>query len=149
MERDPTAVRIRAYSSEDETALRAIHAGQNLGYEWPDLSTPLMLVKLVVVDGHGELIAALFGRVTVELVAMVDKTLTEKKKTECWRLGLKEAENQLRALGLDELQAMISPNMNGLGKVLTRKYGFVRDDSICFHKQFGVKRNGEKAKKAS
>lgn len=136
------AIRIRPYSSEDETALRAIHAGQNLGYDWPDPSNPLMLVKLVVVDGHGNLRAALFGRVTVELVAMVDKTLTEKKKTECWRLGLKEAEDQVRALGIDELQAMIAPNMNGLGKLLTGKYGFVRDDSICFHKNFGVSGDG-------
>ena len=95
-----------------------------------------MLVKLVVVNGRGKLIAALFGRVTVELVAMVDKTLTEKKKTECWQLGLKEAESQLQALGLDELQAMVGPNMNGLGKVLVRKYGFREDTSRCFHRQF-------------
>ena len=129
-------MRIRPYSSEDETALRAIHARQNLGYEWPDLSTPLMLVKLVAVDERGKPRAVLFARLTAELVAVVDPTLPGKKKTESWQLGLQEAENQLRALGLDELQAMVGPNMNGLGKVLVRKYGFREDTSRCFHRQF-------------
>ncbi|KKK73210.1 hypothetical protein LCGC14_2896130, partial [marine sediment metagenome] len=106
-------IRIRAYSSEDETVLRAIHASQNLGYEWPDPSSPLMLVKLVVVDERGKPRALLFARLTAELIAVVDPTLPGKKKTESWRLGLEEAENQLRALGLDELQAMVGPEMNG------------------------------------
>jgi len=135
-------LRIRPYSSEDETALRAIHAGQNLGYEWPDLSTPLMLVKLVAVDERGKPRAVLFARLTAELVAVVDPTLPGKKKTECWQLGLKETENQLRALGLDELQAMLEPSMNGLGKVLVRKYGFIEDKFRCFHKHFKVNGNG-------
>ncbi len=108
-----------------------------------------MLVKLVAVDERGKPRAVLFARLTAELVAVVDPTLPGKKKTECWQLGLQEAENQLRALGLDELQAMLEPSMNGLGKVLTRKHGFVRDDSICFHKQFGVNENGEKAAQES
>ena len=130
-------MRIRPYSSEDETALRAIHAGQNLGYDWPDPSSPLMLVKLVAVDERGKPRALLFARLTAELVAVVDPTLPGKKKTESWRLGLKETENQLRVLGLNQLLALLDPNMNGLGKVLTKKHGFVRDDSIFFHKQLG------------
>ena len=132
-----TALRIRPYSSEDETALRAIHAKQNLGYDWPDPSSPMMLVKLVAVDERGNPRALLFARLTAELVAVVDPTMPGKKKTESWQLGLKETENQLRALGLDQLLALLDPNMNGLGKVLTKKHGFVRDDSIFFHKQLG------------
>jgi len=103
-----------------------------------------MLVKLVAVDERGKPRAVLFARLSAELVAVIDPALPGKKKTECWQLGLQEAENQLRALGLDELQAMVGPNMNGLGKVLVRKYGFVRDDSICYHRQFGVNGNGKK-----
>lgn len=136
-------MRLRPYCSEDEATLRAIHAGQNLGYDWPDLSTPLMLVKLVAVDERGKPRAVLFGRLTVELTAVIDSALPGKKKTECWQLGLKEAEDQLRALGLDELQAMVEPNMNGLGKVLTRRYGFIEDKSRCFHKQFGGNGDGK------
>ena len=143
MERGPTDLRIRPFSSEDETALRAIHAGQNLGYEWPDLSTPLMLVKLVAVDERGKPRAVLFARLTAELVAVVDPSLPGKKKTECWRLALQEAERQLQAVGMDELQVMVGAELNGLGKVLVRKYGFTEDTSRCFHRQFGVNDNGK------
>lgn len=108
-----------------------------------------MLVKLVAVDERGRPRALLFARLTAELVAVVDPTLPGKKKAEAWELGLQEAENQLRALGLDELQAMVGPEMNGLGKVLTRKHGFVRDDSICFHKNFGVNGDGKETTQES
>lgn len=43
-------MQVRAYQSEDLAALRAIHAAQGFDYAFPDLSNPLFVTKLVLVD---------------------------------------------------------------------------------------------------
>ena len=43
-------MRVRSYRGEDLEALRAIHAAQGFGYEFPELENPLFLTKLVLVD---------------------------------------------------------------------------------------------------
>jgi hypothetical protein len=45
---------VRAYKESDLEELRAIHAAQGFGYEFPELSNPLFLTKLVLVEDGEE-----------------------------------------------------------------------------------------------
>jgi len=43
-------MRVRSYRQNDLAELQAIHAAQGFGYEFPELSNPLFLTKLVLVE---------------------------------------------------------------------------------------------------
>lgn len=47
-------MRVRAFQDSDLEELRRIHASQGFGYPFPDLSNPLFLTKVVLIDGEEE-----------------------------------------------------------------------------------------------
>lgn len=141
-------MRIRLYSPEDEVTLRGILSEQEMGWDWPDMNTPLMLVKLTAVDTKGNPRAAVFVRLTSEMFAIVDPSMTQDEKKEAFKLGLEEAERRLLLAGGDEIHAWIPPKMNGMGKVLCNGYGFEPDEWKSYFKQLGVN-NGQESSQAS
>jgi hypothetical protein len=66
-----SGVKIRNYVEEDEEELRRIHTAQQMPYEFPELSNPLFLTK-VVAERHGKIAAASFLRLTAEAYLLVD-----------------------------------------------------------------------------
>ena len=130
---EATTIRLREWTPEDDADLRAIHAAQGLGYEFPQLETPLFVVKLVAVDENGKVRGAVFARLTAEIFCIIDPTM--EKKQAAFREGMAATERLLFLKGLDDVHAFVPPKMNGMGKVL-ESYGFQRDWQ-CFCKQLG------------
>jgi hypothetical protein len=67
-----SSVKIRAFADEDKEELRRIHLAQQMPYEFPDLSNPLFLTK-VVAERNGKIAAASLLRLTAEAYLFVDR----------------------------------------------------------------------------
>src|SRR5215468_12717591 len=74
---------IRAYQERDLDQLKHIHAQQGFPYEFPDLSNPLFLTKVVLTDGDSDaenfaagceekVCGAAFLRLTAEAYLLLD-----------------------------------------------------------------------------
>lgn len=130
-------MRVRPYCAEDEADLKSIHASQDLGYEFPDLSEPLYFVKLVVVDSQGKLRAAGIARLTAEVFILSDPTLGAQEKKEALDVLLAEGESRMLEAGMSEYHSFLPPKMNGLERLLCTKYGFVPDEWPSVFRQIG------------
>jgi hypothetical protein len=123
---------IRAYEEKDLEALKAIHARQGFGYEFPDLGNPLFLTKLVLgreAGGKG-IVGASLLRLTAEAYLLLEPEAGTPRERWQWLLGLHEAtRREALARGLEDVHAWLPPAIAGkFGKRLTR-LGWVRDDA--------------------
>jgi hypothetical protein len=144
-------MKIRAYREGDVEALRRIHASQAFPYEFPDLSNPLFLTKLVLVneeqgsetvnedeDGSrlssrssGPVVAgAALLRVTAEAYLLLDPKMGTPRERWNWLQGLQEATRQdALERGLEDVHAWLPPAIaKKFGRRLSRM-GWVRDDA--------------------
>ena len=129
-------MRVRNYTPVDEKVLREIHAAQGLEYEFPDLSNPLYLVKVCGVDENGQVRAAGIARLTAEVFYLIDPKLDSADKRKILELGLLETAHRLEAQGLDEFHCFVPPQLNGMGQLLQREFGF-RPDWKCYFRETG------------
>lgn len=60
---------IREYTAADLAAVKRLHKG---GFEFPDLTHPLVLVKKVLVDDADKVRMAAFGRLHINAMLFVD-----------------------------------------------------------------------------
>ncbi len=129
-------MRVRNFAPGDEKVLREIHAAQGLDYEFPDLSNPLYLVKVCGVDENGQVRAAGIARVTAEVFYLIDPKLNSADKRKILELGLLETAHRLERQGLDEFHVFVPPQLNGMGTLLEREFGF-RPDWKCYFRETG------------
>jgi hypothetical protein len=131
---------VRAYTDADLDALRAMHAAQGFGYELPDLSDPLFLVRMVVEDDDGRLPRfhrgprmAAFLRLTAETYLLADPADGAPRQRWQWLLALHEATRQSAAAhGLADVQAFLPPRVaRAFGRRL-EKLGWRRDPWPCY-----------------
>jgi hypothetical protein len=134
-------MQVRAYQDSDLEELKRIHAAQRFDYPFPDLSNPLFLTKLTLLEdeaspdksdgssaGQGILGAALL-RLTAEAYLLLDPKLGTPR--ERWNGLLRlhaAAELDAARRGLEDVHAWLPPPLAAkFGKRLTR-LGWVRDD---------------------
>lgn len=68
---------MRPYRPEDLDAIKRIHADSKLNYRFPDLSSPLFIVKTVV-ERAGKPTTLLAGKIDVETYLMTSGTAAER-----------------------------------------------------------------------
>jgi len=141
---------VRAYRERDLEELRAIHAAQGFGYEFPELSNPLFLTKLVLVEEGEEksggevaaaeetwrdcaptrIVGAALLRLTAEAYLLLDPSNGSPRERWQWLLAMHEAtRREAWARGLEDVHAWLPPEIAAkFGKRLTR-LGWVRDDT--------------------
>src|SRR5437016_2962674 len=104
-------MRVRPYSDADLNALRAMHAAQGFGYEFPDLGNPLFLVREVVEDqGRPRMVALL--RLTAEAYLLADPADGTPRQRFAWLMALHEATRDAAAQrGLADVQAFVPPSV--------------------------------------
>lgn len=68
---------VRPYRPEDLDAVRKIHAESKIDYRFPDLSSPLFIVKTVV-ERAGKPTTLLAGKIDVETYLMTSGTAQER-----------------------------------------------------------------------
>ncbi len=140
-------MRIREYAPEDEAALRALHAAQDLGYEFPGLRDPLFITKLVLEDNvaqgpssslrtsvspaglESRIVAAALLRLTAEVYLLIDPHAGRPRRRWESILALHDAAaSDAWRKGLSDVHAWLPPRLaKRFGRRL-ESLGWVRDD---------------------
>jgi len=156
---------VRKYRESDLAQLRTIHAAQGFDYTLPDLSNPLFVTKLVLVDddvagkfnpaiqrerepflgaareGKCEVFGAALLRLTAEAYLLLDPHAGTPRERWNWLLALHAAtERDAWRRGLEDVHAWLPPPIaRKFGKRIER-LGWVRDDAWTpFCKKLGIR----------
>lgn len=140
-------MRIREYAPEDEAALRALHAVQNFGYEFPDLRDPLFVSKLVIEDNVAQdpsaslrasgspeglesgIVAAALLRLTAEAYLLIDPLAGTPRRRWEGILALHDAAaSDAWRKGLGDIHAWLPPCLSKRFGRRLESLGWVRDD---------------------
>jgi len=149
-------MRIREYRDSDLVALRAIHAAQGFDYPLPDLSNPLFVTKLLLVDdgvtssrrgaalcaptgqdssmenaiSDGRVLGAALLRLTAETYLLLDPAQgTPRQRWQALLALHAAAEHDAWQRGLADVHAWLPPPIAGkFGRRLAR-LGWQRDDA--------------------
>jgi hypothetical protein len=128
---------IREYQESDLLALLRMHARQGFDYPFPDLRSPLFVVKRVA-EEQGVPQAAAFLRLTSEAYLLFDPQ--EGMPRERWKrvLELHEAvKADAQRVGLDDVHAFIAPGVpEGFYRRLQR-LGWIEEKFRCMWRSTG------------
>lgn len=121
-------MRIREFAPADLETLNQMHRQQGFSYEFPDLSDPLFVSKLVMEDDSGRLVMASIARLTCEMYLLMDPEAgSPRDRFERIRALHRLGEWDLSARGLDDAHAWLPPRVaRRFGKRL-EALGWVRD----------------------
>jgi hypothetical protein len=128
-----TRMRIREYAPGDEAALRALHASQGFGYEFPDLRDPLFVTKFVLLeqetDAEESVVAASLLRLTAEAYLLLDpRDSTPRRRWErLLALHGATAEDAWQK-GLSDVHAWLPPGISRRFGRRLESLGWIRDD---------------------
>jgi hypothetical protein len=144
-------MQIREYTHSDLDALRAIHNAQGFDYPLPDLSNPLFVTKLVLVDDgqasdcsgaaccaspkenaapSGKILGAALLRLTAEAYLLLDpKQGTPRERWQALLALHQATRRDAWQRGFEDVHAWLPPPVAAkFGKRLTR-LGWLRDDA--------------------
>jgi hypothetical protein len=123
---------VRPYTDTDFTALRIMHATQGFGYQLPDPSDPLFLVRTVIEDEGRTRMAALL-RLTAEAYLLADPADGTPRQRWQWLTALHEGTREAAAAqGLADVQAFLPPQVaRAFGRRL-EQFGWRRDPWHCY-----------------
>jgi hypothetical protein len=129
-------VTLREYESSDRAALEEIHRRRSLTTEFPETSTPLVLVRLVLADDTGRPVAAVFGRLTAEIDLVMDSAEgTARDRLNWLKLLAAVAEKRLWDSGLDRAVAFVPVEIaRAYGRRLA-EIGFEREPFAAFRRR--------------
>ena len=131
---------IREYTAADLESLRRLHSAQGMPYQFPDLTNPLFLTKLVIerdsANGDAdsrEVVGAILLRLTSEAYFLLDPTAGTPRDRWQSLLALHEAARTDAARrGLDDAHAWLPPQVaNAFGRRLSR-LGWFREPWTSF-----------------
>jgi hypothetical protein len=149
-------MQIREYTASDLESLRRLHSAQGMPYQFPDLTNPLFLTKLVIerdssdgdVDSRevgdipiasGEVVGAILLRLTSEAYFLLDPHAGTPRDRWQALLTLHEAARTDAARrGLDDAHAWLPPQVaNAFGRRLSR-LGWFREPWTSFSRSTGA-----------
>jgi len=152
-------MRIREYTEQDLSALRAIHAAQGFEYALPDLRNPLFVTKLVLFDenvappfraasvplsdeaasrdaglkpgaARERILGAAFLRLTAEAYLLLDPRAGTPRERWQWLLALHAAaERDAWQRGLEDVHAWLPPPIAKKFGKRLARLGWLRDDA--------------------
>ncbi|MFY9752835.1 MAG: hypothetical protein WAJ92_09355 [Candidatus Acidiferrales bacterium] len=122
-------MRIRPYQEADLDALREIHARQGFDYNFPDLSEPIFVSKIVLQDESGCIAMASLARLTCEIYLLADPAAGTPLQRYEQLLALQGAGQQdLLTRGLEDAHAWLPPSISERFGRRLETFGWVRDD---------------------
>jgi hypothetical protein len=134
---------IREYTAADLESLRRLHSAQGMPYQFPDLTNPLFLTKLVIerdspdadsreageressscdVSANREIVGAILLRLTSEAYFLLDPRLgTPRDRWQALLMLHEAARTDAARRGLDDAHAWLPPQVaNAFGRRLSR-----------------------------
>jgi len=121
-------MRIREFAPADLEILYQMYRQQGFNYEFPNVSDPLFVSKLVMEDDSGRLVMASIARLTCEMYLLMDPEAgSPQDRFERIHALHRVGERDLSARGLDDAHAWLPPRVaRRFGKRL-EALGWVRD----------------------
>jgi hypothetical protein len=135
---------VRQYKESDLAQLKTIHASQGFDYAFPDLSNPLFVTKLVLLDADEnrrqdagatddaseKILGAAFLRLTAETYLLLDpKSGTPRERWQCLLALHTATYRDAWHRGLEDVHAWLPPPIaQKFGRRLQR-LGWIRDDT--------------------
>jgi len=120
---------IRDLEPSDVVEVRQIHENSGLDYSFPDLHSPLFLVKKVLIL-DGQVRAAVGGKIQLEAYLWLDRR-DDWADPEQKLVAIKEVERvaieEARSKGVDEVVLYLPPEMERFGRRLVEDLGFTAD----------------------
>jgi hypothetical protein len=118
---------IREYTAADLDSLRRLHSAQGMPYQFPDLTNPLFLTKLVIerdspnADSR-EVVGAILLRLTSEAYFLLDpRAGTPRDRWQALLTLHEAARTDAARCGLDDAHAWLPPQVaNAFGRRLSR-----------------------------
>lgn len=111
--------KIIKFHKEHLTAIEQI-AKENNKFNLPDISSPLILLRISIVDEEGVIVAAGFLKLIGEAILTIDKNLTISKKAEIVSMFHKVGTRAAKKKGLDEINAFITEDKSFVNFLLKR-----------------------------
>lgn len=119
---------IRDYQATDLAAVKAIHDSTEIDYEFPDVGSPIFLVKKVY-EEDGVVRAALGAYMQVEYYLWLDKSswATPEEKMNVIHQLNHDVTLAVWLEGVDQAVLWLPPGMERFGERLTDDFGFTKD----------------------
>lgn len=130
---------VRYATAADEPRLREIYSRMCMPYDYPDVTAPEFVAKLVVVDENDTPVVAGLARKTVEIYGLIDPSW----ETPAWRFEaltlLHEAmRHEVGRQGYKEACAWIPPNLvKSFARKLKHVFGWKAADWPCYYRKTG------------
>lgn len=119
---------IRNYQATDLEAVKAIHESTQIDYQFPDVGSPIFLVKKVY-EEDGVVRAALGAYMQIEFYLWLDKGswATPEEKMQVIHQLDDEVTLEAWLQGIDQAVLWLPPGMERFGERLTEDFGFTKD----------------------
>jgi hypothetical protein len=114
---------------EHHDRIEEIHKATGAGYAFPDLNSPLVIVKKVVKDDQGRIIACGVLRIMAETVITLSPDLSPHQKMEAMESLQAPSLAEAYALGLDDVEARIPKDIETGFEKRLQQLGWHRDRS--------------------
>ncbi len=126
-------MKLRAYQPGDLEACKALHAQQGFAYPFPNLDSPLFMIKLVG-EADGRVVQAAFAHLTAEIYFLQDPKWRTPQERLLAFLCMQEVGKSLayKPGGLEDLHAFVPPQIEKpFGKRLSA-HGWQKVSWPCF-----------------
>jgi hypothetical protein len=100
-------VTVRDLTAKDIPELLKLHERSGIDYKFPDLTSPLFVVKKVITDDDGNIQAACALRLAAETYLFLDQDIHPRDKIEAMATLQPEVLNDAYLMGIDDVFAAI------------------------------------------
>jgi hypothetical protein len=95
-------------------------AEDNKKFNFPDVTSPLIVVRCSVIDDEGKIVACGFLKLISEAILVIDKNLTMNKRAEIVDTFYKVGARAAKKKGLDEINAFVTQDKSFVNFLLKR-----------------------------
>ena len=95
-------------------------AKENHKFDLPDVTSPLILVRLSIINDGGDIVACGFLKLIGEAILVIDKKQTMSKRAEIVDLFSKVGSKAAKNKGLDEIDAFVTDDKTFVNFLLKR-----------------------------
>lgn len=119
----------QSLAPEQYAQARELHAKVGMDYKFPNLESPLLIVKRAVTDEQGKLLGFCVLRLTAECMLLLDPDLRPDTKMEVMTALSPSVIGEAYAQGLDDVMAAIPEDVEDKFRKRLGELGWQRDRS--------------------